>query len=543
MAASSPAHPVIETTAGRVEGRVAPAWPGGPPVASFRGVPFGAAPVGPLRFRPPEPVPPWAGVRAAAEPGPAAPQAPGDPMSALVPGASPAVTSEADCLNLDVWTPASTEAGARRPVMVWIPGGAFRIGAASLPTYDAGRMAAEHGVVVVSPNYRLGALGFLYIPSGGDGVAPNCGLADLVLALQWVAANAAAFGGDPGNVTVFGESAGAGAILHLLAMPDSAGLCGRVILQSPGVAQTLDREQAALVAERLLHRLDLSPGAGVLDRLRRVGVDRLLAAQEAVVAEVAASVGAMPFHPVADGEVVAEPPLGAIGAGRAHPVDAVVGTCEDEMQLFAAAGMDGLDHARMVAVLHPVVARAAGHDPGPDAVDELVTRYEAWVAERGGGPAQVWGAVMTDGLMRLPAEELLAAHSSGGGGETRAYSFAWKPAGRAAAMRSFHAVDLPFTFGTFDREGWREFLGAGPDADALSETMRRAWTGFARDGRPDRSLSCGWDRWEPAGRSTLVLADPVRQVLDPLAGPRAAWRSLSDASRAGSGSVRVLEER
>jgi para-nitrobenzyl esterase len=159
-----------------------------------------------------------------------------------------------------------------------------------------------------------------------------------------------------------------------------------------------------------------------------------------------------------------------------------------------------------------------------------VTSYERWVGEDGGGPAEVWGAVMTDGLMRLPAEQLLAAHAAGGGGETRAYSFAWKPGGRAAPMRSFHAVDLPFTFGTFDREGWREFLGAGPDAEGLSTTMRRAWAAFARDGRPDRVLSSGWDRWQPVGRSTLVLADPVRQVVDPLAERRTAWESIGKAS-------------
>ena len=124
--------------------------------------------------------------------------------------------------------------------------------------------------------------------------------------------------------------------------------------------------------------------------------------------------------------------------------------------------------------------------------------------------------------------EALAA----GGGKTRAYSFVWKPGGRAAALGSFHAIDLPFTFGTFDREGWREFLGAGPDADALSATMRRAWGAFARDGRPDRVLSCGWDTWDREGRSTLVLADPPRQVRDPLAERRAVWDGLRSARNA-----------
>lgn len=524
---AGPNRPVTaDITSGRLEGRLVEAWPGGPAVETYAGVPYGAPPVGTARFRAPERAPGWRGVRPAVAPGPAAPQPPGDPMADLVPGTSPPSTSEADCLNLSVWAPSPP--GGARPVMVWIHGGAFRIGSGSLPSYDATRLAGEQDVVVVSPNYRLGALGFLHLPSGA-GIAPNCGLSDLILALRWVADNAAAFGGDPGNVTLFGESGGAGAILYLLAAPEARGLFRRAILQSPGVAQALDLDRAALVAEHLLHHLGLpSDGPG----LREVDVERLLAAQGAVVTDVAASVGAMPFHPVVDGVVVPEEPLRALAAGRESTVDLVVGTCADEMQLFVSPAIATLDRAQMVAVLRPVVAGVLGHDPGAEAVDALVGRYEGWAAAAGGSGAEVWGAVLTDGLMRLPAERLLGAHARGGGGSTRAYSFAWRPGGRAAALGAFHAIDLPFTFGTFDREGWRDFLGAGPDAEELSATMRRAWAAFARDGRPDRVLTCGWDLWEPEERTTLLLSGELRQLRDPLAERREAWDALRPARAA-----------
>ena len=519
-----------ETTAGWVEGRVVDGTAAGTGVAAFRGVPYGADPVGDRRFREAAPAEGWPGVRPALDPGPAPPQSTTDPMAGLVPGGVPALISEVGCLNLEVRAPEDMAPGAARPVMVWVHGGAFRTGASSLPAYDATRLVAEHGVVVVSPNYRLGALGFLHLPDAGD-VAPNCGLTDLVLALRWVRDNAAAFGGDPGNVTLFGESAGAGAILHLLAVPAAAGLFSRAIMQSPGVTQTLDAGRAALVTECLLRQLELSPDASVL---RELPAHRLVAAQEAATAELAASVGAMPFHPVVDGALLTELPLAALAGGRAAKVEAVVGTCEDEMRLFAAGGLAKLDRARIVSVLRPVVAQAHGSDPGPEAVDELIRRYETVLASEAGpgaadgagaGPADVWAAVLTDGLMRLPAEQLLEAHHRHGP-STRACSFAWKPGGRAAPLGSFHAVDIPFTFGTFDREGWGEFLAAGPEAERVSAAVRAAWTAFAGDGRPDRVVPTGWDPWDPERRRTLVLADPVRQADDPMRERRAAWEAL-----------------
>jgi para-nitrobenzyl esterase len=510
---------VVETTLGRVAGRAEPAWqsgaawPSGPVVHCFRGIPYAAAPIGPARFRPPLPAPPWAGTRSADRFGPAAPQGGADPGDVL-PGMVPDRWDE-DCLTVNVWRPADTGAGPR-PVLVWVHGGGFTTGASGLPSYDCARLCAEQGVVVVSFNYRLGALGFLVLDD--PSVSTNCGLTDQVLALRWLADNAAAFGGDPGNVTVFGESAGAGSILHLLASPDAAGLFRRAILQSPGVSQLLDTGRASLVTDRLLHHLGIPAGA---DGLRAVPAGQLVRAQQAAAADVALSVGRMPFHPVHGSPEVPRHPVVALEEGSAAGIDLVIGTTAEEMRLYVTPALTGLGPERLVKILTPIVSGVVGHDPGPEAVGALVGAYEKWVAGDGGGPAELWAAVLTDGLMRLPAERALAAHA-GQGGRTYSYSFSWRPtSGPGRAYGACHAIDVPFTFGTFDRAGWGRFLGADAAARQLGQELRAAWGGFARDGAP-----AGWPEWDPASRRTLVLDTEVTVADDPLRERREAWEAL-----------------
>ena len=525
MATSSDPGPTVQTAAGPLIGAARSDG-----VAAFLGVPYAAPPVGALRFRHPEPVAPWTGVRPAFEPGPAAPQPGDDPQSSIVPGMIATDTDE-NCLGLNVWAPAGTEPGADLPVMVWVHGGGFMIGGSTLPTYDPTLLVREEDVVVVAPNYRLGALGFLAPEArspaarGDQAIAPNCGLADLVLALHWVQTNIGAFGGDPGRVTMFGESAGAGAILHLMSAPAAAGLFHRAILQSPGVGQTLDREKAAQVATELMSRLGIDPQSeDAAARLRGTGVGALIDAQEATTAALAASVGALPFHPVVDGELVPEAPLAALGAGRGSGVETIVGTTEDEMRLFMSAGLAGLSRDHLVAILAPVIARAVGGRVDHGAVGELVANYDDRFGADGAG-AELWAAVMTDGLMRLPAEAALEAHAAWQD-NVYSYSFEWKPGGSVVERGSFHAIDLPFTFGTFDREGWAEILGAGDGAREVSRVMRAAWAAFARDGEPGTAVPGGWPRWDPQRRATLVLDDPPSVADDPLAPRRKAWEAL-----------------
>jgi para-nitrobenzyl esterase len=310
--------------------------------------------------------------------------------------------------------------------------------------------------------------------------------------------------------------------LHLLVAPEAAGLFGRAILQSPGASQVVTPELALKVANRFLARL------GGPSRLWTAPADEVVAAQVGAVADLAGSAGPMPFHPVVDGSFVPEESLSGLAHGRAASVEVVIGTTADEMQLFSQ-GLAGLERDQLVALLFPIISSATGGDTRADAVRQLVITYETLLTAA--GSADLAGAIMTDGLMRLPAERAMAAQAVHQP-RTFAYNFAWRPGGAAAALGAFHAVDLPFTFGTFDRDGWEEFLGADAGARRLSAVMRTAWAGFARDGAP--RVDCGWEPWDMVRRTTLVLDDPPTCVEDPLADRRAVWAPLARANEKGT---------
>src|SRR5437764_2016161 len=257
---------IVETTTGAVEGRLKDG------IFDFRGIPYAAPPVGELRFRPPQPVEPWAGVRDATRFGPMAPQTTGA-METMFGAAPPAM--DEDCLSLNVWTPAADD--GKRPVMVWIHGGAFLFGTGATPWYD-GRSFARDGVVLVTINYRLGAFGFLHVDGQG-----NNGILDQVAALEWVRDNIAAFGGDPGNVTAFGESAGAMSVGTLLGLPAAKGLFVKAIPESGAAHTPRTAEQAEHLAGTFLAELGIDAGASAIDRLRDLPAAALLEAQTKVV--------------------------------------------------------------------------------------------------------------------------------------------------------------------------------------------------------------------------------------------------------------------
>ncbi|HMC53331.1 MAG TPA: carboxylesterase family protein, partial [Acidimicrobiales bacterium] len=314
-------------------------------VRVFRGIPYARPPVGPRRFRAPQPAEPWTGVRDASKAGPAAPQVPG-PTEQLMPG--PPLDTDEDCLTLNVWTPAA--AGAQpRPVLVWIHGGGFLTGSGSLPIYNGRFLAARGDVVVVTINYRLGALGFLSHPALRDeesGAAGNWGLLDQIAALRWVRENIDAFGGDPGNVTVFGESAGAMSVGTLMGTPAAVGLFRRAIMESGSPAAT-PAEEAAGTAESLLraagcNRID-SEGA------RALPLGALLEAQQDLWARRGPGVG-LPLQPALDGAVLERDPSEAIADGLSSGVPVITGTNRDEWEMFAAMdpGAAALDRERLL---------------------------------------------------------------------------------------------------------------------------------------------------------------------------------------------------
>ena len=317
---------VVKTRNGEVRGCIADG------VNIFKGIPYAAPPFGANRLRPPQPVEAWSGVRDALTFGSKPPQLPyPPPFDVILPDDT--VAGE-DCLNLNIWSPGL--GSARQPVMVWIPGGEFEHGVRR-PSYDGSHFARD-GIVCVTINYRVGADGFLYL---GEGTA-NCGLLDQVAALQWVQENIAAFGGDPGNVTVFGESAGAMSIGSLLSMPRAEGLFRRAIVQSGAAHPVMSAATARRVGQYLAEKLGV---VATREAIAAVPLDRLLQAQEELNADLAAhpdpqrwgeevAVAMMPWQPVIDGDVIPARPIDRIVDGAGADIDLMVGTNIDEWRLF-----------------------------------------------------------------------------------------------------------------------------------------------------------------------------------------------------------------
>jgi para-nitrobenzyl esterase len=457
----SDAHVTVDAPAGPIVGR------SDGRVLRFGGVPYARA----ERWGLPEAVT-WSEPFDATRPGAAPPQTTGG--LDLVPGMIPDEQSE-DCLTVEICTPALPGA---RPVLVWVPGGAYRVGGASLPLYDGAHLAA-HDVVVVGLNYRLGALGWL----AAEGVPSTLPLRDLRAAVDWLRTNVGAFGGDPDRIVLMGESAGSGTIAHLLAAYPELPVAG-AILQSGAPAGTLAADDAAWVADTFL----AAAGASSIDELRDVPVDALLAAQDRTVEDALLKVGMMPFHPWIDGDVL---------TARAHEselpaIPLVVGTTAHEMELFRD----------QVPVLPPDIAVPflAGKAAPLGITDEDRVRAAFGV----GGDDMV--EAVADLELHVPNELLARGHEARGNVVYR-YRFEWE----APEKRACHAMDLPFTFGTFDVSTWCEFSGAVGErraaADALSTQMREAWTSFAATGTPSDSLVGAW----PApGRVCLGSDDPQR---------------------------------
>jgi para-nitrobenzyl esterase len=493
-------EPTVELAPGRLSGRAEGR------LAVFRGVPFARPPVGPLRFGPPQPPEPWAGVRAATAFGPAATQSAIDVT--YVPGFSLwegiGATSE-DCLTLNVWTPGLT---GRRPVLVWLHGGAFLKGAGSQALYDGATLARRGDVVVVTANYRLGVFGFLALDD--ERFAANGGLLDQLAVLDWVAAHAPAFGGDPGNVTVMGESAGAMSVAALMTAPAAAGRFHRALPESGAGRRLPGPAQAAELTDRLLDRLGLErPAAG--DALLGLPTERLLSAQVAVSVDVRRDDIGAGFQPWIDGAVLPAQAVDGLAAGSAAGVPFLAGTNEHEMNLWRVLepGLRQLDDAGLAARVQRLVGEAAG---------DLIAAYRA--ARPGADPVGLWSAIWSDREFRLPslrATEAQAARSPA----TYSYLFTWPSP--APGVGSCHGLELPFVFGTLDSPGADRFAGSGPAAETLATTVQDAWLAFARTGDP------GWPAYDPSTRTTMVLGRQCEVVDDPRPAERAAWAGLPTA--------------
>jgi len=490
---------VVKTNAGPVEGRVSDG------IASFLGIPFAAPPFGANRFRPPQPPEPWTKARTAHEYGAVPPQPPYPEPFRHILGDSG--SSGEDCLNLNVWTP---DVGARDlPVMVWIPGGAFLRGSGAIPVYDGSRFARD-GVVCVTINYRLGADGFLWL---GDRSA-NFGLLDQLAALRWVQDNIRAFGGDPGKVTVFGESAGAFSVASLIAIRESAGLFRRAILQSGAGHHVISTATAQLVGAMLCDRLGLPH---TYEALATVPVDRFVEAQAALDLERVANpdpqiwrevaTTGMLFEPVIDGAILQERPIDTLTGGAGAGLELMVGTTTEEWRFFVVpTGVIGYITEDRVQRL----ASRQGLDPA-----NAVAGYQE--ADPGATAGDIYAALITDFSFRIPAIRLAEAQLRNGG-DVHVYEFAWRSPMYGGRLGACHALEIGFVFDNLEHAG--PFVGDQPPQPVADE-MHRAWVNFASTGDP------GWPRYDLSRRPVMRFDAPGGAVVnDPGGSTRQLWEGI-----------------
>ncbi|MFI8189981.1 carboxylesterase/lipase family protein [Streptomyces sp. NPDC085946] len=451
------ADPVAATPYGAVRGR----YENG--VAVFRGIPYAAPPFGPRRFRPPEPPEPWDGVRDAGSFGPTAPKPPYS--EAFAPYLSDPVVPGDDCLNLNVWTP-EPGPGARLPVLVWLHGGALTRGSSAVPVYD-GHAFARDGVVLVSVNYRLGVEGYGLFPD-----APaNPGLRDQLAALLWVHEAIGAFGGDPGRITLAGQSAGAIGAAALIAAPQTRGLVRRAVLQS-GPPEAGDRDRVRRVVRRMAARLKVPATAEAF-----AAVDRgLLLRTQAEAGRLAGPVlGGPAFGIVVDGDLVPRDPLEALTDGAAAGVGLLMGWTRDEYRLWLVPGglLERVDRLGGLALAGAMARCRCGGD--------VPRGYRALHPEA--GTAETVGQMITDHLLRLPLHRLAGARTEA----SYVYEFAWPS--RRPGLKACHALELGFVFDTGRAPEARKLAGEGAPQE-LADALHGAWVRFAAQGDP------GWERWD-----------------------------------------------
>jgi para-nitrobenzyl esterase len=514
----------------------------------FRGIPYAStgsrAPgslkgpgktAGRPRWRRPEPVEPWKGVRDALSWGPNAPQPPPTP-GLSIPGDP--VDRDEECLNLNIWTPALDDAG--RPVLVWVHGGGFTSGSGASALFRGDRLSRRGDVVVVTINYRLGALGFLAhgtlavetangitdglaglgaATGGGEPACGNWGLWDQLAALDWVRQNIAAFGGDPHNVTLFGESAGAMSIASLLAT-EAAGLSFHKAVIQSGPPATAGLEWCERRAERLG---ELAGCTGFdVERMLSITADELVAATGRLASEAPRAEGLpLPLLPVVDGALLRRPPAESIADGEAAGVPLLIGTTRDEAALFV------LTDPRVRDLDREKVVRRIARVTTLEAASELVEAYRAARQGRGEpvGERDLLVALVTDYVFRVPSVNLADAsykHQNA----TYSYLFSWESPFLGGAFGASHGLEIPFVFGTVEEEAIATFTGSGEDASRLSSAVQDAWLAFAKTADPSCDSLGEWPAYDPLRRPTMELGMRSGVVEDPRAPERLAWEQV-----------------
>jgi para-nitrobenzyl esterase len=502
-------NPVAETIHGRVRGLREGT------TAVWRSIPYAASIAGPNRFRSPRPPQAWTGVRDCTKFGEMAPQS----LNNVVPIAA-GLHEGPDCLWLNVFSPGLGD-GHPRPVMVWIHGGAYCLGTAAQTIYDGRHLAELGDVVVVTINYRLGAFGFLDFSalSTDDAVfESNLGLRDQVATLEWVRDNIAGFGGDPDNVTIFGESSGGASVTTLLTIPVAEGLFHRAIAQSPPATSVYGPERAENVASLFLDLLGLTPRMAA--DLYTTDVGRISEATNRLIDKIATTVpGTLAIAPVVDGDFLPRYPVSAYRKGLAHRVPLIIGTNKDETTLFR------LLRSTLIPVTPTTVTEmlrqlAADHpDEPPERLAQIVSAYPHIGKPRGAM------ALATDAGFRMPSLWIAEAHSKYAPTWLYRFDFA-TPMLKAARVGAGHAMELPYVFGNFGTIGRDPtfWLGGRKSAMDIAGRIQRRWLAFAAHGVPAAlDASKHWAPYDEETRATLLIDSTDTLAIDPDKELREAW--------------------
>lgn len=483
------AQGVVRTTSGQVAGYIENG------IYIYKGIPYAKA----ERFMPPTAPDAWEGIRSSRAYGPTCPQAKRmgwySDESAFSFNWDDGFPDE-DCLRVNVWTP-GVDDGKKRPVMVWLHGGGYAAGSGQeLPSYDGTNMAKEHDVVVVTLNHRLNVLGFLDLSSFGAKYAKsgNVGLMDLVAALQWVHDNIGAFGGDPANVTIFGQSGGGGKVSTLLATPSANGLFHKAIVQSGSMLRTMDARYSRRIGEETVRLLGLD--AASIDSLARVPYNELLAAGEKAVANVRqqaekegdVSCFIFGWAPTVDGNVLPAQPFDPVAPAQSKDIPVMIGTTLHEFTASTyVPAFRTIGQEQAVGMLRQKYG---------DRTDEFVSLFGK--VYPGYQPKDLMDVDFT---FRPGAVEQASLKASQGGAPVYMYMFAWESPVMDGILRSTHCMEIPFVFDNALRHA--SMTGGGTDAQALAKKMSTAWANFARTGNPNAEGLPEWPAFTPDGGATM----------------------------------------
>ena len=490
--------PVVDTTSGKIRGLVINK------VNAFKGIPYGASTEGANRFMPPPKPKPWTGVMDTLEWGPEAPQGQHTEIPEVL-ATVPKQSISEDCLHLNVWT-SGLNRGGKRPVMVWFHGGGFTSGSGSYTIYDGANMARKHDVVTVTVNHRLNSFGFLYLADlGGEKFAhaSNAGMLDAVAALEWVRDNIANFGGDPGNVTIFGQSGGGGKVSTLLAMPGAKGLFHRAIVQSGANIKGISRADATKSAQTLMAKL----GVTQAEQLQKVPMDQLVTAT--------LNTQGLRLGPVVDGSSLPGDPFDPAAPAISADVPLLIGSTEFEVNFFPTTRLDPIDDAALHAAFKQA-ARSSDAD-----ADKLIAIYKK--GRPGYSNVDLSQVVASDGFRAsvvLEGERKAAQKAP-----VYMYYFTWRSPVHDGKLKAFHTLEIPFVLENVD-EG-KTMTGTGQDRYALQEKMSGAWAAFARTGNPNHKGLPAWPAFKTDQRATMVFNNECKVVNDPYREERLALASRS----------------